>query len=300
MEWLDGDVSAFQASLEKTPEVFAVVGMRCAIDVSYGVIYDLVREFIEVIVRLQRVSIHYRSRFHVLAKQFMKVSFATRANNFRTNLSAALQHGGDNRLAIRAATVNLFRPLVGVHEPRLAADESLISLDMLAFAAKFVERLALGSQANPLQHEPCRLLRNAKPAMQFIGTDAVLAIQKHPCSRKPLLKGDGAVLENGASLERERRTDVTRVALPDPPLFKVSDFLSAARRALHDAIRPAELDHELTAILELREVQNCVPKSSVCAHEFSVRSIAWDVKYIIIVNLEEGNHSHDLDPQTVR
>ena len=75
---------------------------------------------------------------------------------------------------------------------------------------------------------------------------------------------------------------MSRVALPDAPSFKPSDFLSAARRTLHNAIRPAELNHELTAILELRKV-DCVPESSVSPVNQVRNLFVRDVNHIITI-----------------
>ena len=47
---------------------------------------------------------------------------------------------------------------------------------------------------------------------------------------------------------------MSAIAAVEPRVFKVGDFVSAALRAAHLAIRPANGDHELAAVLEIAEV----------------------------------------------
>jgi len=132
-----------------------------------------------------------------------------------------------------------------------------------------------------VKHEPCGLLGNAKSSVDLVGTDAVFAVEQHPDSGKPLFKSNRGVLENGSGLQRECRAGVARVALPHATLCKVCDLFGSARRTLHLPVRPAEINHELSAMLEIREVDYRVSEGGVVAHKPSMRLKSWDVNYII-------------------
>ena len=132
-----------------------------------------------------------------------------------------------------------------------------------------------------MEHEPRSLLRHTKRAVKFRRRDAVLAVQEHPDCREPLLQGDRRVLKDRASLQREARFRVLRIALPDAILGKVADLFRTAFRALYLAIRPAQIHHELAAGFEFREVQDRVSEASMYAQELSMRSKAGYVKYIL-------------------
>ena len=67
----------------------------------------------------------------------------------------------------------------------LASAEDLIVLD---FAGEFVEGFALRRKANAVEHEPCRLLSDAKRAVEFPGGNPVLAVQEHPDRGQPLFQ----------------------------------------------------------------------------------------------------------------
>ena len=109
------------------------------------------------------------------------------------------------------------RAFAYVHVPRFAADESFICFDM---AGEFLKRSVMKGEANPVHHVPCRLLGDSEVAGNFVAADTVLAGNEQPHGGEPLLKSDGAVLKNGASLQGESRdfrvcrSISRRVALP--------------------------------------------------------------------------------------
>jgi hypothetical protein len=96
-------------------------------------------------------------------------------------------------------------------------------------------------------------LRNAKCAGEFIRAYAILAVRQKPNGGKPLLKRDWRVLEDCADLERELRALVLAVAFPDPSIIKIGYVIGVARWAMHHAIWPPSLNHELAAVLEIAE-----------------------------------------------
>ena len=86
-------------------------------------------------------------------------------------------------------------------------------------------------------------------------------------------QGKRGILEDGPSLERKGLAFarfMLGVALPDAGVFQPSNLLSAAARADDRTSEPAQFDHELLAVLELREVDDRVSQSFGCAFHESV------------------------------
>jgi hypothetical protein len=122
--------------------------------------------------------------------------------------------------------------------------------------------------------------------VDLIRTDAILAANKQPSSREPLFQLNRGILKDGARLEGKRLAlarFMFGVALPYARLGKPANLLSAASRALYSAVRPTQLDHKLTAMVEVRKPDNRVPKSGwgYVFHEPSMRQISRYVNYII-------------------
>jgi hypothetical protein len=73
------------------------------------------------------------------------------------------------------------------------------------------------------------------------------------------------------------------VALPYTSLDKPRNPFGTAPRAFHDAIRPSKFNHELAAMLEIREVDDCVSEGvgGFAFHDQSMLFLLGYVKYII-------------------
>src|SRR5689334_6328066 len=97
-------------------------------------------------------------------------TFNDTENGFLTNPTSAL---------------DLLVAFVFVHVLGEATDECLVRLYL---TAHFQKRSGLHSKANPVIHEPCRLLRHTERAVHFVATDPVLAVSNHPNRSKPLPK----------------------------------------------------------------------------------------------------------------
>ena len=89
--------------------------------------------------------------------------------------------------------------------------------------------------------------------MDFVAADSVFARNNEPRSREPLLKRDRRIFKGGSGLERKLSVIVFAVALPYALFSNPENLLRLAARALHYAVRPAQLHHELTAMLEVRK-----------------------------------------------
>jgi hypothetical protein len=131
-----------------------------------------------------------------------------------------------------------------------------------------------------MKHEPCSLLSDSKTTMNLVAADTILTADNQPRSSEPLFKSNWRVFKDGPGLKGKGRALVFCVALPNPLFGKIGHLLRFAARALHNAIAPPELDHELPAMLELREPDDCVPESAWRFHEPNMPESRWNVKYI--------------------
>jgi hypothetical protein len=73
---------------------------------------------------------------------------------------------------------------------------------------------------------------------------------------------------------------VLAVALPLPLINKISDVRGIAAGTLHDTIGPAKLNHEVVAVLIVREKANCFVESEMRFHKPILAGLDWFVKYI--------------------
>lgn len=278
---LHADVGAVQTALKQTPEVLHRVRVDIAVNVLDGVIDDRMAVVsFQPVVGQQFVTEDSRARFDVFADDRLKFSLRALLNMVNYDFSAAFDHAEYDLLTFGSASLNLLCSLGLVHIAGLTADERLIDFD---FASERVKTPVLHGKADAVQHEPRGFLGDAKPAMQFVGTDTVFCPNDHPSGGKPLLKADRGLFEDCASLEAERRAGMLRVALPYASLFQVGDVIGAATRAFDNAIRPAQFDHELSAMLEVREPDYRVPESVWRFHVASMQYVARYVNYIIAI-----------------
>jgi hypothetical protein len=76
------------------------------------------------------------------------------------------------------------------------------------------------------------------------------------------------------------------VALPNFWFSKVRNFFGTTPGAFDLATRPTQFHHELSAMLEVGKVQNCVSKRCLSVHDPSMRLKTWYVKYIIALDFQ--------------
>jgi hypothetical protein len=151
----------------------------------------------------------------------------------RTFTRLAFEQPEHNSLGRRPATVNLFGPLVRVHIPSLATDESFVRFDR---ARHFVDRSVVHRISDAMHHKPRRLLSHLKSAGNLVRGNAILAVRQHPHRAKPLVETNGRILED--------RTDLNRVllfaffALPHQASRQKRRLLAGAARADRLALGP--------------------------------------------------------------
>ena len=244
-----------QAALEQAPEVLDSVGVHVLFYVTLKMVDDFVSEAIfQIGVAGELIGVNFGSRLnHFADDSFWNVLSAMR-NDCGLYLSAALQQSHDNSLtasALYSALAAHALPFCAVHESRLAADESLIDFDRSSATAQFGEAASLQSEAQPMQNEPCGLLSDSQSACDFVGTDTVAAVDQHPQSGKPLVEGDGGILENGAEFYGELL--VALFALPALLGFQVVVLFVAAGRTFR-AFGPTKRGYGVNADLLVGKV----------------------------------------------
>jgi len=279
VEWFDADIRAVQAAFEQAPEVLHGVGVNVLVHVLNGMIDNsMLIISAQAVVRLQFISEDRRSSFNVLTDLLLQFRLATILYNHCADVSAALYHAEDHRLILTAGPSDDALTLGGMHIASLLTDEGLVYFD---FATKLVKTCFLHRKTDAVVHEPSGLLSNLQSPMEFVRTDTVFATSDQPYSTEPLFKGDWRVLEYRAGLQRERGACMFGIALPHTLFRKPCELIRSAARALHDTIGPAQSNHELAAMVEVREPEDCVSESIWRFHVMSMRRKLWNVKYVI-------------------
>src|SRR5258708_4947529 len=137
----------------------------------------------------------------MLAYFLLQYGLATARNHGSANLSSPLKDSHDGGLVLGASSGNAALALTHMHVQRFTADESLIDFH---FAAELgTEEIVLHRKANPLKHEPCRLLSNANISRNLVTGHAVFAIGEHPRRSEPLIQRDRRILINRSDLDGE-------------------------------------------------------------------------------------------------
>jgi hypothetical protein len=277
------DVGSVQATLQETPKVLHCVRVHVAIYVFNGMVDDGVLVVVrQAIVGKQFVREDSGTSIYALANRALKLLLLAVLDVVYNNLATTLDHSEYDLLTFWPASLNHFRSLGFMHVAGLAADERLINFNL---ASELIKTLVLHCQTNPVKHKPCGLLGNTKTSMDLVGTDSILASDEHPCRTKPLLKWDRRIFKNRTSLQGKRRTLMPRVAFPYTRPGKPSQLSRTAVRAGDLAVRPAQFNHELSAMLKVREPQNRVSQRIGAFHGSSMHPILWNVKYVITLRI---------------
>src|SRR6266568_1235495 len=182
MKRLYAHVGSRNPSLQQRPEVLKAVGMYAAIHVLRSVVNNLVSVIgCQSFIREQGVSIERRASFHVLANFRLQCILAAIRHDGSANLSPALHDSYDSGLVLPACSGDAPLTFAQVHVSSLAADERFIDFDFATIATEFAAKeLILQGKPNAMEHEPCGLLGNLEIAGNFVATDSVLAVRKHP------------------------------------------------------------------------------------------------------------------------
>jgi len=165
--------------------------------------------------------------------------------------SLAIQKAHDQFFASATGAGNLGF-LVLVHEAGEAADKAFVHFH---FASKLLKGSALHCCTDPVKHEPCGLLSNAKVTGKLAGAYTILAITDQPNRGEPLIKADRRIFKDGSDLGAKLLFGVLGLALPYLTSSQQRDFSASARGASY-AVGPAERYGRPYAVGRIREVAN--------------------------------------------
>ncbi|MGB6497447.1 MAG: hypothetical protein WA853_15270 [Candidatus Acidiferrum sp.] len=258
MEFFHANVGAFELALEQAPEVFHSIGVNLSVNIFFGMVNDLMLETLlsESNVGHERIGVDRAACLDVSADVGLERVFLAIADYSGPDFAATFQHSHHGHFIFGASLSNPAFAFVGVHEASSTTNESFVHFDFFSFAAELNERAGLHRKANPVEHEPSGLLSHAERAANLIGTDAVLAVGNHPDSDKPLVERERRILKDSPDFDRELPFGVDALALPLALILEEYGILAATGRAGDFAIRPAQLDHEVEAVIGVREVDD--------------------------------------------
>ena len=276
VEGLNADIGAFQLALEQAPEVFESVGVHLSVNVAFSMVNDLVFEPmpLESLVGHERIGVDRAPDFDVGADVGLEGMLFAIADYGGANFSPTFQNAHDGGFIFGASLSNPATVFVGVHEAGRAANESFVYFDFAAGTAEFQERAVLHSESDAMEHEPCGLLSDAESAAHFIRANAVLAIRNHPNGDKPLVQTNRRILKDGPDLDRELPMMVDGLALPLVLILEEDHVFPATSGAGYNAIRPAQLDHEVEAVVRVGEVNHSLLESLWSFHDLFLNSRA--------------------------
>src|SRR5438270_9145670 len=203
------NVGTSETAFEKRPKILKAVGMHPTAHIFFGVVNHVMNKPVaQTVIADVLISEHRGAFLHVLEHLVLQcLAFYVWDNRGTYFTQIAVEHAHDNRFAVVRPGLLVTQTAVFVHVPDSTADVSLIYLNFLLTAlrpaAEFRSPIVgVKDVPDALKHKPCRLLRNAKGACQFVGTDTVLAIDQHPYGGHPLIQAKGGILEYGADLNR--------------------------------------------------------------------------------------------------
>ena len=263
MEWFGADIGAFETALEETPKVFQSVGVDLPINVTFGMVNDLMNKIlVQSLIREQRIGVDRTTSRNVVSDFALDRVFAPIRNDGRTDFAATFQDSHDRSFVLSASLGDADAALVLVHEASRATDEGFVYFN---FATDFPEGLILQGEANPVEHEPCGLLGYLESASHFVGTDSVFAVSEHPSSGEPFVETDRGILKDGPNFDGELALGMVSGALPDATRSAERDLFGAASRA-GDTFGPAPRNEVIEAVVGVREVQDCFLQALGFAH----------------------------------
>lgn len=276
---LNRNIRAMQLPLHQRPEVLNRVRMNLAAHVLDGMVNHFVLEmFVQSRVRLERIGVERSTRLDVFVNQRVHHVFAALVYDLSPYSSSTFHKADYGCLVVFDDSSKSITAML-VHVPSLAADEGFIHFHFTSRSAHLgrVERI-LHCQPQALQHEPCRLLCNAKRAVNLHARHSVLTIAKHPERSHPLVESERGILENRPDLQRELL--ITATAEPQFPRLNEVVAVRLATRTRHLAVGKAQLLRVLKTAVWIAEVNDGLLQSLGRFHGSNVRRLFACVKYI--------------------
>ena len=188
-------------------------------------------------------------------------------NNLCADLSQCTvkhsKHGGLADVSISAQSYSahgfILGSTVSVHPLRIWAAKGFIAFNWpTIFTAELGNGVIPHGLANPMKHEPCRLLRDSERPVKLVRANAILAVADHPDRYEPLVQAKSGVLKDRAHLDRELL--LAGVAEPDAASFDERVLRRSAARAGDVAAGPAQMCGILKGVIFVRELRDCLLK----------------------------------------
>jgi hypothetical protein len=259
MEGLDADVRAIQAALYERPEILKPVRVDLVANIFHGMVNHFMLKFIQTFVGFQSIGEQCRARKDMLTHFGLQCLFLAIIHNLDANLAAgalaaALQNPHDGGFILAARAGDFLCAFFGMHIAGLAADKSFVRLNL---SRELISRGHAESETNAMVKEPCRLLGNADGAMNFVGTDSVLAVHNLPHRHQPLAQVDWGIFHHSSDLHAELRTVVLAVALPAALCGEENNLRGAAGGApVYDG--SLEFDIGIDKVALLTHIAECL------------------------------------------
>jgi hypothetical protein len=134
------------------------------------------------------------------------------ADNFGSDFTVTLKQAHNGNLTTSASAFDSALALALVHVARKTADESFINFN---FAAHLLKCAHLHCESDSMNHKPRGLLSDAERAMDFIRTDAVLAIDNHPNGSQPIIQAERRIFKYSSDLNAKLAARVRALAMAD-------------------------------------------------------------------------------------
>ena len=305
MERFDRNISSLESAFQETPEILDAVGMNLSAYIFLKVIHCVMHEVAvrQIIITVMQISVDGRFLFDVSQNLILQgISFYVRNDPCTDTASFTVfypHHDGlvRNLRAIDSHSLEASANGRAVHVCHSTADECLVHFNRSAIgSAELDQRSVFHRLANPVKHEPCRLLRDAKSAVNLVAGDSVLTVADHPDCRHPLVETHRGILENRPHLDGELL--LAAVAEPKATGLNKRIGFRAATGARNFAIRPAKPLGVVKSAVCVCEVSYCLSESYGFFHfshlqsKNSIAQIILCVKYVITGQGNEKSGSY--------
>ena|ERR1019366_4905999 len=252
------NVSAAKVALEEAPEIFESVGVNFALNVLLGVVHEVMDVApVQQIVSRSAVGIDLASELHIVQHFGLQSLTLDVRHDLGANFALlSVEHPHDYSFSMMAASCFVANAATFVHVDCLATNPSFVNFNRSASTADLGLRCEAvsyipQSNADAMEHEPCRLLSDADGLCDLVAADTVFAVAEHPDHHQPLLKRDGRILKDGSHFGAELAILVGALTLPFPLIIEERHVVTATGRTGHSAIRPALRDHILQAVIKV-------------------------------------------------
>ena len=277
MEWLDRYVGSAQVALEQAPEILQAVSVNLSLDVPLCMVHNIVNVApMQFVISHRFIGIDLSSVPHI-AEDFVLQSFTFHiGHDLGANLALlAVKHPHDYSFPVVSTALLVTQTALFVHVDGLAAYPGLVNLYRATFGSANLENGAvLYGFADTVHHKPCASLSNANGSGQFIAANPVLAVCQHPSSNQPLVDADGGILPDGSDLDGELFARMLALALPHAASQDEAHVFASAGWTL-DAVRPAQIDHVIKAVVGVSEVQDGLLQSLWRFHISTIAEIVY-------------------------